>query len=207
MSDVGRDVVVVIPVKSPGSAKSRLTTSDAERARLAAAFATDVVDTAVRTPRVVAVWVVSDDADFAAQLSPRGAHFCADPGTGLNAALRAGAVAARTDHPQARPVALFADLPALTVADLTAALGQLIDGVAAFVADADNTGSSLYSAEWDDFAPRFGAGSARAHRLAGAMPLLGELATLRRDVDDLDSLADALALGVGPATAAVVAAK
>ncbi|THV17743.1 2-phospho-L-lactate guanylyltransferase [Nocardioides caeni] len=201
-----RDHVVIIPVKSPGTAKSRLTAvSREQRARLAAAFATDVVDAALRTPGVVAVWVVSDDDGFAHLLAFRGARVCADPGMGLNAALRAGAAAARAVHPAARPVALFADLPCLTSDDLAAALAELVDGIAAFVADADGSGSSLYSAEYDDFDPCFGVDSAAAHRAAGAVPLQGTLATLRRDVDDLAGLADAMTLGVGPATSAVVA--
>lgn len=200
-----RAFVVVIPVKSPGTAKSRLTTtSDEERARLAAAFATDVIDTALATTGVGAVWVVTDEGPFAELLAARGARICSDPGLGLNAALRQGAGAARVHLPDARPVALFADLPALTTADLAEALVSSLAHPVAFVADADGTGSSFYSAEYDDFDPRFGTDSAQAHRQVGAVALTNPLVTLRRDVDDLAGLAAALELGVGPATAAAL---
>ncbi|MEQ4521909.1 MAG: 2-phospho-L-lactate guanylyltransferase, partial [Nocardioides kribbensis] len=51
-----------------------------------------------------------------------------------------------------------------------------------------------------DFAPSYGEGSREAHLAAGALEVRGDLVTLRRDVDDLDDLAVALGLGVGPAT-------
>ncbi|WP_408896173.1 2-phospho-L-lactate guanylyltransferase [Nocardioides sp. R1-1] len=199
---------VLVPVKSPGTGKSRLSSlQDAERARLAAAFATDVVDACLRTEDVAGVLVVSDDAAFAATLAARGAHAVDDPGAGLNAALRHAAAHVRDRRPDLRPVALCADLPALVPADLAAALGQAasLPG-ACFVRDGDGTGTTLYTAPYDDFAPRFGADSAAAHVAAGAQPLVGDLPTLRRDVDDVRSLADAISLGMGEATSDVLRA-
>ncbi|MBM7519527.1 2-phospho-L-lactate guanylyltransferase [Nocardioides nitrophenolicus] len=197
---------VLLPVKSPGTGKSRLgTLRDDERSRLAAAFATDVVDACLRTSGVAGVLVVSDDDAFAATLAARGARTCADPGGGLNAALRHAAAVLRAERPDLRPVALCADLPALTSEDLAAAL---VDAGSqpgpCFVRDADTTGTTLYSAAYDEFDPRYGVGSASAHGGSGARALAGELVTLRRDVDDLDSLTDAIALGLGPASTAVV---
>ena len=72
-------------------------------------------------------------------------------------------------------------------------------GEAAYVADADGSGTTLYTAAYDAFDPRFGAGSAAAHSVS-ARPIAGELAGLRRDVDDLATLREAWAIGVGPRT-------
>ncbi|NYI43390.1 2-phospho-L-lactate guanylyltransferase [Nocardioides aromaticivorans] len=199
---------VLLPVKSPGSGKSRLSAlPDADRRRLAAAFATDAVSVCTTTPGVALVVVVSDDEAFAASLAGDGVATCADPGAGLNAALRHGAAFAHDLAPGLQPVALLADVPALTAADLAEALDHArAAGRPCFVADADGTGTTLYTATYDAFDPRFGAGSADAHRASGALPLTGSLATLRRDVDDLAALADAVALGVGATTAAALPA-
>lgn len=198
--------VVVLPVKSPGSGKSRLATLTAEeRTRLAAAFARDAVVACLSTPSVVGVLVVSDDPGFAAELAALGAATCADPGDGLNAALRRAAARARETWPDAQPVALCADVPALRAAELALALARArSDGGAWFVRDADGTGTTLYTAAYDAFDPRFGPGSAAAHAAAGAVPVPGDLPGLRRDVDDARTLAAAVDLGVGAATAAAL---
>ena len=91
------------------------------------------------------------------------------------------------------PVALLGDLPALRPADLDAALASIDAGEAAYVADADGTGTTLYTAAYDGFSPRFGAGSAAAHDVV-ARPIEGALPGLRRDVDDLADLR----AGLGP---------
>lgn len=198
---------VLLPVKSPGTGKSRLSTlSDADRRRLAAAFASDVVEACLATAQVGLVAVISDDALFAASLAADGVIAVEDPGGGLNAALRGGAAALRDEHPDLRPAALLGDLPCLTAADLGSALGHAstLPG-ACFVRDADDTGTTLYTAPYDGFDPRFGAGSASAHLAGGAASIPGALATLRHDVDDLEGLSSALALGVGPATRSAVA--
>lgn len=199
---------VVLPVKSPGTGKSRLSTlSDEHRRRLAAAFAADVVAACLSTPAVGLLVIVSDDPDFAASLAADGHVAVRDPGGGLNAALRHGADRARLVRPDLQPAALLADLPALTADDLTAALDHAASQAGSwFVADADDTGTTLYTAPHDEFEPRFGAGSSAAHLAGGAQPVPGVLPSLRRDVDDLDGLAMAVAIGLGPATAAAVAA-
>ncbi|HZK59205.1 MAG TPA: 2-phospho-L-lactate guanylyltransferase, partial [Cryobacterium sp.] len=53
--------------------------------------------------------------------------------------------------------------------------------------------------------PRFGLGSRAAHEAAGHVPLVFPPASsIRRDVDTVDDLAEALHLGVGPFTSALV---
>ncbi|WGX98656.1 2-phospho-L-lactate guanylyltransferase [Nocardioides sp. L-11A] len=197
---------VLLPVKSPGTGKSRLATlSDPHRALLAAAFAVDVVDACLRTDGVAGVLVVSDDTDFAARLAARGAATCPDPGGGLNAALRHAAAYLRARRPDLRPAALCGDLPALVPSDLAAALTDAAsDPGPCFVGDADGTGTTLYCAQYADFDPRFGPGSAAAHAGAGARPLAADLLTLRRDVDDVAGLAAAIALGTGDSSTDVL---
>lgn len=197
--------VILLPVKSPGTAKSRMTTlDDADRGRLAGAFATDAVDACLQTPGVAGVLVVSDDAAFAATLADRGATTCADPGGGLNAALRHAATVVRDERPDLRPVALCADLPALAPIDLAAALEFAATTTACFVRDADGTGTTFYSAGYDAFDPRFGPDSAQRHS-EDAVEVPGAVVTLRRDVDDLDDLREAITLGVGAATTRALA--
>ncbi|RAO62052.1 2-phospho-L-lactate guanylyltransferase [Micromonospora saelicesensis] len=55
-------------------------------------------------------------------------------------------------------------------------------------------------------APRFGVGPAAAHAASWALPLDGDCPSLRRDVDTAADLAPAARLGLGPRTAALVAA-
>ena len=137
------------------------------------------------------------------------AAFALDTVTACLAARHVGAVLVATDDrrwPALRPVALCADLPALDPADLDTALEdpRISGGSAGFVADAAGIGTTLYSAPWQGFDPRYGEGSRRAHLDAGAGEVLGALTTLRRDVDDLPDLQAAAALGVGEHTRRVL---
>jgi 2-phospho-L-lactate guanylyltransferase len=68
------------------------------------------------------------------------------------------------------------------------------------VADAHGTGTTLLTAAGTELAPRFGAGSADAHRAGGAVPLVGNWPGLVRDVDTEDDLRAALQLGAGRQT-------
>lgn len=198
----------VLPVKPPAAGKSRLREDDERRTALAAAFALDTAAAAARTPGVVGVLALCDDHVFAGRLREAGCVVVPDavPGN-LNATLQQGAHEAVRRWPGSVPVALCADLPALTVRDLGDAVAQALERVAdgpVFVEDAEGTGTSLYAARLEEFDPRFGAGSAHAHVVAGALALQGALPTLRRDVDDADDLRAAAALGVGAHTATLL---
>ncbi|MEO9324966.1 2-phospho-L-lactate guanylyltransferase [Nocardioides sp. C4-1] len=198
--------VVLLPVKPPARGKSRLgTLPDDRRRALAEAFALDTAAACLATPEVSAVLAVTDDAVLATDLQRAGCACIPDAGGGLNAALRLAAAEAARRWPTHQPVALLADLPALRPADLAAALAALVPGGPSYVADAEGTGTTMYTAPHDEFDPAFGSGSAHAHLASGALAVRGELATLRRDVDDVDDLRAALALGVGPATALAAA--
>ncbi|MEZ0578805.1 2-phospho-L-lactate guanylyltransferase [Nocardioides sp. MH1] len=205
MVAAGTEHVVVIPVKPPGVGKTRLVGVPPEqRTALATAFAVDTVTACLATPGVARVLVTTDDAEFARALQALGAEACPDGSTGLNPALVQATAEAGRRWPALRPVALCADLPALRADDLAAALASA-GGPPAYVADADGTGTTLYTAAHDEFDPRFGVDSAAAHAASGARPILGPLPGLRHDVDDLESLRAAVRLGVGGATGAAVA--
>lgn len=199
--------VVVVPVKPPARGKSRLgSLGDEQRRRLAAAFALDTVAACLAAESVAHVLVATDDAWFSAELGALGCAAVPDGDTNdLNSTLRQAVAEARRRWPALVPVALCADLPALRPADLDTALGSLVPGGPSFVADAATTGTTLYTAPYDEFDPHFGGGSRQAHLVSGALEVRGELATLRRDVDDLDDLQEAVGLGLGPRSAAVAA--
>ena len=195
--------VVLVPVKDPDVGKSRLQVPAHLRPGLASAFALDTVHAAREADGVAEVLVVTADAGFAAVVAELGFARLGDAGD-LNESLTAAAAAVRERHPTARPVALCADLPCLRPADLAAALRGVPDGLPAYVADAAGSGTTMYAAAYDDFAPRFGPASAAAHARSGAVPLAGALATVRHDVDDEASLVAAMRLGVGRFTQDVV---
>lgn len=201
--------VAVVPVKPPARGKSRLhPVATTDRARLAAGFALDTVAACRATPAVTGVLAVTDDAVFATELAEAGCEVVPDGVAGdLNESLRLGALEAVRRWPGAVPVAVCADLPALRPEDLEEALAAWSAGSRApgFVGDTEGTGTTLYVARAQDFAPSFGAGSRVAHLSGGAVEIRGDLPTLRRDVDDVADLAGAVRLGLGPRTHRVAA--
>jgi 2-phospho-L-lactate/phosphoenolpyruvate guanylyltransferase len=195
---------LVIPVKRLELAKSRISLPAADRADLALAMATDTVAAAVACALVARVVVVTDDARAVAALAGPGVTIVADaPDAGLNPALRHGAAAAAGG----RIVAVSADLPALTAADLTTVLVAAGSQVRGVVADESGTGTTVLTAAAEaEFVPSFGAGSFNAHLRNGAVDLTPLAApSVRRDVDTVAGLLDAVGLGVGEATQRVVA--
>jgi len=195
--------VALVPVKPPALGKSRLVgLPDDRRRALAAAFALDTVAACVATASIAEVLVATDDASFSVELAGLGAVTIPDGvAMDLNGTLRQSAAEARRRWPDLVPVALTADLPAVQPGDLEEALAGLVPGEAAYVADTTGLGTTLYTASYERFDPHFGPGSALAHDATGARSITAPLPRLRRDVDDLEDLQDALALGVGPRTA------
>lgn len=197
---------LVVPVKRLAVAKTRLAgVAGAHRRDLALAFALDTTAAALSCELVTAVVVVTDEPDAAAALAEIGALVVPDtPDAGLNPALVHGADAAARAHPGTSVGALSADLPALRPAELAEALGLVPPAGAAFVRDADGSGTTaLLARRRDGFRPAFGPRSAAAHRSGGAVELDSLLPTLRRDVDTPAGLTAALAMGVGARTAEV----
>ena len=194
---VSQRFALLVPVKLLALAKSRLEVAGAAgREPMMRAFAGDALEAARLARRGARIYVVTDEPGF-----DEGAVRLEDAGDGdLNRALVHAAREVRLREPDLGVAAMCADLPSLTAADLDAGLAA---GLSPrwFVADADGTGTTLLVAgPGVGLEPHFGPGSARRHEESGAVPVRAEVATLRRDVDTSEDLADARALGVGRRT-------
>lgn len=209
MSPPSASFGVVVPVKAPAVAKSRLGgLGDEVRRALAAAFAADTVEAALASDRVACVLVVTDDHVLARELASCGAEVIPDGATDdLNASLVQAAAELVRRHPGLRIAALCADLPALRAAELTRALDAAPVDTMGFVPDADGVGTTVVTApDLDSFRPCFGHASRAEHLDASAEEIdLRGLASLRRDVDTPADLAAVLRLGIGPRTSRVTA--
>jgi 2-phospho-L-lactate guanylyltransferase len=201
------NVVAVVPLKPVARAKSRLGLDAATRSRLAEAFAADVLAGCRAAPGIHSIRFVGS--------APPGADEppVPDPGGGLNAALSAAAAGLQRTDPDDRVLALMGDLPCATAADLSALVSQAELAMTAgghpgaFVCDAAGTGTTCLYARARSFQPGFGLRSRARHRSRGYVELTDpRWRALRRDVDALPDLWDALRLGVGPATREAVAA-
>ena len=200
---------LLVPAKPTARAKSRLAPlGEPVRRSLVTAFVIDTVTAALASPQVGAVLAVTDDHVLASVLQGLGADVVPDGvSDDLNGSLVQAAAEGRRRWPGLTPAAICADLPSLLTADLTAALEVAAGHPAAFVADADGEGTTLFTAATaDGFEPRFGAGSRDAHRAHGAHEIVEVVVpTLRRDVDTPEDLRDAVRLGLRGRTADAVA--
>lgn len=214
---------VILPVKTLGTAKSRLRGAlpGVDHEALVLAMAMDTVAAALASTVVGRVVVVTTDHAVGESARALGADVIHDlPDAGLNPALAYAATLVRPKGATASlpgVAALPADLPALRTEDLTAAL-RAAEGLAwsaapavfgpepvrCFVPDAAGTGTVLLAAPpGARLEPCFGVGSAAAHVSSGAVELTGDWPGLRRDVDTAADLAEAVVLGVGARTGAV----
>ncbi|MEU7059610.1 2-phospho-L-lactate guanylyltransferase [Streptomyces sp. NPDC046197] len=201
---------LVIPLKPLARAKSRLsdTAHDGVRPGLVLAFALDTVAAALACPGVRDVAVVTDDVLAGRELAALGARIVPDePHGGLNAALAHGTAVVRASRPQSPVAALNADLPALRPTELARVLTAAAEFPRAFLSDAAGVGTTLLAVAPDrELLPAFGVDSRSRHRASGAVELpLEAVDSVRQDVDTGEDLRAALALGVGPRTAAAAA--
>ncbi len=188
---------VLVPVKRLDRAKSRLTLPAALRRALAEAMLADVLAAATSVARVC---LVSAEPT----VDRYGVPVLADAGGGLSAAV--AAAAARV----AGPVAVVSgDLPAVRSAEFGDALAAAAEHEAAVLADTPGTGTTLLAARVGRrLRPAYGPGSRTRHVAAGMVDLTGALSVpgLRRDVDTVADLRDAIRLGLGPSSTSVLAA-
>ena len=211
-------VHALVAVKELTRAKSRLGGEfpAALRGELVLAMLRDTVTTALAVPDVASVTVVSPDPDVLAAARASGAASLLEPPSRrrLNDALRHAAEHVRERCPAVDLVALQADLPAMSVDELTDALAGAQGYRRSIVADHRGSGtcalvvrgSALDSPALAPPAldPAFGPDSARAHIRSGAVSLPGAWPGLRRDVDTRADLAAAVELGVGSHTRAAL---
>ncbi len=198
-----RRYAVLVPVKPPAVAKSRLAPlGDGRRRDLAAAFAADTVAAVLACPLVAAVLVVTDDHRLAAEMTELGADVMPDGTSDLNGTLRQAAAEMHRRGPGLRLAAVCADLPALRAAELATVLARSARSGMSFVPDQEGVGTTaVMAADLASFRPSFGDGSRHHHRDAGAYEVdATDVPGIRRDVDDPDDLSEALGLGVGPHT-------
>ncbi|NNH03682.1 2-phospho-L-lactate guanylyltransferase [Microbacterium ulmi] len=197
--------VVVVPVKPAAHGKSRLDVPGADRIALARAIALDTIAAAAACELVERVVVVTDDGSIPlnATDTPRLRFVPEGDAGGLDAAIAVGMAASTERMPRA---ALLGDLPALRPSHLAEALRAAASLPRAVVADAEGTGSTLVTASrgvsWES---AFGDGSFARHVALGCVALaIPDASTLRRDVDTVEQLRAAVALGAGPRTTAVL---
>ncbi len=197
---------LVLPVQRAGRAKSRLVAPDGvDHEALARAIALDSL-AAVRGSNLVGHRVVvTSDEVVGPAAAGAGDTVLVDPGSGLSAAIRLAVSHVVKALPGTPVAVLLADVPALHAAQLTEALRAVSVHRSAFVPDAEGTGTVLLAArDPADLRPAFGAESASRHEQGGATRLVLALPRLRRDVDTAAALAQAVELGVGPATRAAL---
>ena len=205
--------VLVLPVKHARHGKRRLhgdlpERAADERSALARAIAVDALDAARACRLVRALVVVTGDPVVAEHARAAGDDVLGGDDQGLDAAVSSGLAHATRRWPRLGHAVLLADVPALRPEQLEQALHAAATHPRAFVPDLEGSGTVLLATRAGvDARPAFGAGSAGRHERLGAVRLELDLPGLRRDVDTLDDLRGAVALGVGAATQAVLAAS
>jgi len=203
---------VIIPVKPTAVGKSRLELPTVDRVSLARAIALDTIAAAAACASVGQVYVVTDDGALVAlAFDIPGLRFVPeDDGTGrprgIDTAVAVGADAAGLGMPRA---ALLGDLPALRPEHLDAALAAAVSLDRTVVPDAEGTGTTLVTAgSGIPLLTSFGARSYARHVELGCVPLeISDDSSLRHDVDTAAQLEVAAERGLGPRTAALLAAQ
>ena len=207
-------VDLLLPMKPLARAKTRLLGAadggfgaPKAHARLVLALARDTFAAALEAAMVRRAVAICSDGMVCRALAADGVEAIPDEAAAdLNSALRYGETLLRTADPAATVAALPADLPALRPQELDRAIRYgLATGSRAFCTDQAGTGTTLLMAPpGQALEPRFGHGSAAAHRASGARELAGRWPGLRCDVDTAADLARACELGLGHFTQAAL---
>lgn len=197
----------IIPIRSFGDGKTRLHVPAATTASIIQAFAEDVILACTMCPQIARTVVVSPDSVVLTHATDRGCQIHAeDSAAGINTAI---------DHVRSNVsgpvIAILGDTPCLTASDLTAVLEQAARHDVSFVPDTSGVGSTMWCAHANSSArSHFGHHSRAEHRSHGAVELgsgnaSAQWARARRDVDTDVDLWDAIRLGIGPASTALLA--
>jgi 2-phospho-L-lactate guanylyltransferase len=189
------DLAALIPVKSFRAAKARLAgvLSDTERADLARAMATRVIDAA----RPLPTFVACDHDEVASFAEALGATVLWGPGLGLNGAVDHG-VSTISGKGFDHVVIAHGDLPLALDLGAVARVGEVV-----IVPDRRRDGTNVLARPCDLVLPAaYGPGSFRSHYAAAIES--GARVTVRTDRRlsiDIDTVADC----VHPLTASIVA--
>jgi len=189
----------VVPVKPFGIAKQRLAAVlDADaRAMLARGMFRDVMATLAQLDELAGIVVVTSDAVAAEIAAGQGAHVVPDrENVGVSRAL-AQAIPALKQFGCDAMLALPADIPYATAAELRAAIAALSDHDIVLAPAAGDGGTNLLAARPPDaIAFRFGQDSFGRHlaaaRAAGLAPAILDLPGVGRDIDSPADLRDGL---------------
>lgn len=197
---------VVLPLKGTDDAKSRLALPRSARDRVAYAMAADTIDALLDTPDVGRVSVLSRtpglrfDAPGASAVE---VVIQPEAEWSLDRALRWFAMT-HTDGSSGLAV-VVADLPALRAESMAEVLRHAALHRVAMVSDARGSGTTiLTSSDPAELRSHFGAGSAAAHRAAGAVQVPSTPDT-ECDVDTAEDLERAHVIGLGPHTLELLA--
>lgn len=184
---------VLVPLKPPELAKSRLALPRMNHTELARAIAQDTLDAVAQCDVVAQLIVVSAANTW--RLGPRGLLVHEESPRGIDIAVRAAETVTSVERNRA---VLVGDLAGLQPDDLAVALNAAARVDRGVVADHAGSGSTLVSARaGHELITRFGPESLKQHRAAGLVEidLAGE-STVRRDVDTTHDLTTS----VGPHT-------
>jgi 2-phospho-L-lactate/phosphoenolpyruvate guanylyltransferase len=180
--------IAILPVKSFGRAKQRLTGGFPDRPGLAAAMVADVLDALARVPELDQVIVVTAQA-VSADTSVTIVH---DPVEAGQSAAAARGIEAAVERGAERVLLVPGDCPSLDPAEVSALLA--VDAEVVIVPDRHGTGTNaLLLTPPDVMAPAFGEGSFTRHRelahAAGASIHVADAGSLELDVDTPEDLA------------------
>ncbi|MFF8227511.1 2-phospho-L-lactate guanylyltransferase [Streptomyces caelestis] len=193
-----------MPVKPFSQGKSRLAPDVAvHKSALARCFYLDTLHAVLSTAAVSRVIVVTGDADAAALASARQATVVPDDAAGLNQAVAQGFATARSLDADCAVAVVTADLPCLKTVEFSQVLSASHDHRRAFLADHTRCGTTVLTAgRGQDLRPAFEGRSRWCHLGQGTVELhLRGVPSARLDVDTVQDLRAAAALGVGPCTA------
>ena len=208
-SERGESAAAVVALKGGEFAKSRLgSLPDPVRRRLAWTMAVDTLRAlSAATDHLV---VVSDQPALQSRLHRLGLEVevvAEERRGGMNAALSQGA-AVLHQAGFSMVLASVGDLPALKPGSVRRVLALAQTHPRSFLADASGIGTTMLLTRTGQLDPHFQGRSAAAHHAIGAVSLTSatgpSLADARRDVDTEVDLADAIHLGLGEATGALV---
>jgi len=189
--------IAILPIKSFGAAKQRLSgqLGGGAREALAQAMFTDVLSSLRRTPGVDSIAVVTANRTAESAVRRTGAVLLYDHlEAGQSAAALVG-ISHALEHGFDRALLVPGDTPLLDPGELSDTLASATDGAVVIVPDRHGTGTNaLLLSPPDAIAPSFGPGSREGHRAcardAGLAYRIEDVESLGLDIDTPDDLTE-----------------